>query len=46
MGGLRFKLAAVSALPSNLGLMTKDAELKCGPRRLLCPPAILAKKAV
>lgn len=30
MGGLRFKLAAVLDLPSNLALMTKDAGLRCG----------------
>ena len=31
MGGLRFKLAAVLDLPSNLALMTKDGGLRCGP---------------
>jgi len=30
-GGLRFKLAVVLDLPSNLALMTKDAGLRCGP---------------
>jgi hypothetical protein len=39
-----FKLAAVLAFPSNLVLMTKDAELKCGPDMLLYPLAIRAKK--
>jgi len=41
---LRFKLATVLALPSNLALMRKDAGLKCGPHMLLCPLAIRAEK--
>jgi hypothetical protein len=45
MAGLRFKLAAALARPSNLALMTnKDVGLKCGQRVSLYPPAIRPRK--